>query len=121
MSLEEGEEVVLDEEEVIGDNDTGVAVAQVQKRIPKQIGVFKPKKLRGPRQRGRPMHKKDDPCIIPMRVSASLHEILSCEKIPKETYDECMSRIIKERASLRIEIDRLKQLVSQLQESQKSQ
>ncbi|HEX9317899.1 MAG TPA: hypothetical protein VF884_03090 [Nitrososphaeraceae archaeon] len=64
----------------------------------KQIGVFKPKRMIS----GRLVEKKQS-----ITISASLHEILSCEKIRKETFDDCISRIIKERATLRIEINRI--------------
>jgi hypothetical protein len=62
----------------------------------KQIGVFKPKKMR----LVRPIQKKHS-----ITISSSLHEILSCEKTRRESFDDCISRIIKERAALRIEIN----------------
>ncbi len=61
----------------------------------KQIG-FKPKKM----SLVKPIQNKS------ITVSDSLHEILSCEKTYHETFDDCISRIIKERAALRIEISR---------------
>ena len=62
----------------------------------KQIG-FKPKKMR----LVKPLQKKA------ITISSSLHEILSCEKTEHESFDDCISRIIKERAALRIEVSQL--------------
>jgi hypothetical protein len=66
--------------------------------VTKQIGVFKPKKMK----MVKPIKQYRS-----ISISKSLHEILSCEKRRFESYDKCISRIIKERAALRIEISRL--------------
>jgi hypothetical protein len=63
----------------------------------KQIG-FKPKKMR----LVKPIKKYHS-----ISISNSVHEILSCEKARFESFDKCISRIIKERAALRIEISRM--------------
>jgi predicted CopG family antitoxin len=64
----------------------------------KQIG-FKPKKMR----LVKPILKHS------ISISDSLHEVLLCEKSRRESFDDCISRIIKERAALRIEINQLLQ------------
>ena len=64
----------------------------------KQNGVFKPKKMR----LVKPIQSKRS-----IAISDSLHEILLCEKSRRESFDDCISRIIKERAALRIEINQL--------------
>jgi hypothetical protein len=63
----------------------------------KQIGVFKPKKMK----MVKPLQNKS------ITISSSLHEILSCEKARFESFDKCISRIIKERAALRVQISQL--------------
>jgi predicted CopG family antitoxin len=64
----------------------------------KQIGIFKPKKMR----LVKPIQKKRR-----IAISSSLHEILSCEKTRRESFNDCISRIIKERAALRVEINQM--------------
>lgn len=74
----------------------------------KHSGIFKPKQLRAPRTRGRPRHKNDNPCVVPMRISNELHALLSAEKQQKETFDACALRLIRERVDLRKQIEQLK-------------